>query len=83
MKKNKLKTHKGISKRIKINGLGKIFIRKAAVHRKVIKKSSNMKFGVEKKRLLNLNFIKPYRKILGLKIEPYKKTTKKIDQPTI
>jgi len=66
--KNKIKTHKGLQKRVKINGNGDIYIRKAAVHRKVIKKSSNMKFGVEKKRLLHHSLTKQFKRYLCLKV---------------
>lgn len=63
----KLKTHKGIAKRVKKTGNGKLKSHKAFHSHILSKKNSNRKRKLRKARLLDKTYQKKYKKLL-----PYK-----------
>jgi large subunit ribosomal protein L35 len=63
----KIKTHKGIAKRVKKTGKGKLKTRKGFANHFQTKKSSNRKRSLRKSKTLSKNYQKRYKKLI-----PYK-----------
>ncbi len=63
----KIKTHKGIAKRVKVTGNGKLKSKKGFHGHKLTSKSGKRKRHLRQKKLLNKTYQKKYKKLL-----PYK-----------
>ncbi|SDL44121.1 50S ribosomal protein L35 [Halarsenatibacter silvermanii] len=60
----KMKTHKGIAKRIKKTGTGKLMYKKGFMNHKQVKKNSARKRRLNKEKELEKAHAKDYRKMI-------------------
>ncbi|MGM0411071.1 MAG: 50S ribosomal protein L35 [Bacillota bacterium] len=63
----KIKTHKGIAKRVKKTGSGKLKVNRGFANHFQTKKNSNRKRKLRKEKTLNKTYEKRYKKLI-----PYK-----------